>query len=106
MKMKLYISHILSTLAKTLCIVIQRFIFFHTLPVKIFNCTKKGIKKPHLIGRARILRQYERGKHATNCHILYPLGIDRTKITIIRQSIAQYLIPSYRSNFSSLTSKV
>lgn len=39
-------------------------------------------KKPHLVGRERILRQYERGKQATNCHILYPLGNDSTMIEV------------------------
>ncbi len=118
---------------------------------------KKDKKKPHLVGRERILRQYERGKLVTNCHILYPMGNDGTMIdvfhktiqrchvifdqwglvarlicninysilmtcnlfiinlkekycitlfTVTYQSIAQYLVPSYKSNFQSLTSKV
>lgn len=44
------------------------------------NTAVKDIKKPHFVSEARIFRQYERGVLVTNCHILFPLGNDSTKL--------------------------
>ncbi len=48
-------------------------------------------KKPRFVSGERIFRQYERCEQVT-CHVLYPLGIDNTKIYI-------YLTHSKNFNF-------
>lgn len=42
---------------------------------------KNDKKKPHFVSEVRILRQYERSNQVT-CHVLYPLGIDKTNVYI------------------------